>query len=445
MAGIYKAYDIRGIYPTELNEDTARKIGMAMPPVLRAKNIVSGRDMRLSAPSIQNAFIEGATSVGCDILDIGMVSTPMNYFAIGFYKRDGGAQATASHNPGKYIGFKVSREQAIPLSYETGIGDIEKIVTSGKFPPPAKKPGKVEKKNILADYKKHILSFANKIRPMKIVVDTGNGAVGAYFMDVFGDLPLEIIPLFFEPDGTFPNHEANPLKLENMRDLQRAVREHKADLGVAFDGDGDRSACVDENGAIITSDMITALLAREILLKEKGAGILYDLRSSWVVKEEIEKYGGVPYIDRVGHAYMKATMRKHGCALGGELSGHYYWRDNYYADSGEIALVKILNVMSAEKKPLSELIRPLHRYFATGEINFEVADKDGKMKELEQIFRDGKISHLDGVSVEYKDWWFNVRKSNTEPVLRLNLEAKTKELMEQKKAAVIKAINAPII
>jgi len=445
MAGIYKAYDIRGIYPGELNEETARKIGMAMPSVLRAKNIVSGRDMRVSAPSIQKAFIEGATSVGCDILDIGMVSTPMNYFAIGFYKRGGGAQATASHNPGKYIGFKVSRQQAIPVSYETGIGDIEKIVASGKFPPPSKKPGKVATKNILPDYRKHILSFADKIRPLKVVVDTGNGAVGAYFMDVFGDLPLEIIPLFFEPDGTFPNHEANPLKLENMRDLQKAVREHKADLGVAFDGDGDRSAYVDENAAIITSDMITALLAREILLKEKGAGILYDLRSSWVVKEEIEKYGGVPYIDRVGHAYMKATMRKHGCALGGELSGHYYWRDNYYADSGEIALVKILNVMSADKKPLSELIRPLKRYFATGEINFEVADKDGKMKELEKIFHDGKISHLDGVSVEYKDWWFNVRKSNTEPVLRLNLEAKTKEMMEQKKAALIKAINAPII
>jgi phosphomannomutase len=445
MAGIFKAYDIRGIYPSELNEDIARKIGMAMPAVLKAKNIVSGRDMRVSAPSIQKAFIKGATSVGCDILDIGMVSTPMNYFAIGFYKKDGGAQATASHNPGKYIGFKVSREQAIPMSFETGIGEIEKAVRSGKLPAAAKKAGKVEKKNILPDYKKHILSFADKVRPMKVVCDTGNGAVGAYFTEVFGDLPLEIIPLFFEPDGTFPNHEANPLKLENMRDLQKAVRENKADLGVAFDGDGDRSAYVDEHGDIITSDMITALLAREILLKEKGAGILYDLRSSWVVKEEIEKYGGVPYIDRVGHAYMKATMRKHGCALGGELSGHYYWRDNYYADSGEIALVKILNVLSAEKKPFSEIIRPLKRYFATGEINFEVEDKDGKMKELEAIFHDGKISHLDGISVEFKDWWFNVRKSNTEPVLRLNLEAKTKALMDEKKAALIKAINAPII
>jgi len=438
MAGIFKAYDIRGIYPAELNESLARKIGMAFPAVIGAKNIVVGRDMRVSAPSIQKAFIEGATAVGCDVLDVGMVSTPMNYFAIGFYERDGGAQATASHNPGKYIGFKVSREQAIPMSYETGIGEIEEVVKSGHLPAMAMKKGKVETKNIVADYKKHLMKFADKIRPLKIAVDTGNGVVGAFFNEVFGDLPLEIIPLYFEPDGTFPNHEANPLKPENMRDLQKAVKEHGADLGAAFDGDGDRSAYVDEQGNIISSDLITALLAREILQKEKGAGILYDLRSSWVVKEEILKYGGVPYIDRVGHAYMKATMRKHGCALGGELSGHYYWRDNYYADSGEIALIKVLNLLSAEKKPL-------RRYFATGEINFKVEDKDGKMRELEQIFHDGKISHLDGISVEYKDWWFNVRKSNTEPVLRLNLEAKTKELMEQKKAALIKAINAPII
>lgn len=445
MAGIFKAYDIRGVYPDEINEDDARKIGVAFASFLKAKSVVSGRDMRTSAPSVQKAFIEGVNSTGCDVLDIGMTSTPMNYFAIGYYERDGGAQTTASHNPGKYIGFKVSREKAIPLSYETGIGEIEKIVKSGKLPPPAKQKGKVERKNILPDYKKHILSFANHIRPLKIAVDTGNGAVGAYFSEVFGNLPLEIIPLYFEPDGTFPNHEANPLKLENMIDLQNAVRKNGADLGVAFDGDGDRSAYVDEKGDIITSDMITALLAREILAKEPGAGILYDLRSSWVVKEEIEKGGGVPYEDRVGHAYMKATMRKHGCALGGELSGHYYFRDNYYADSGEIALVKLLNVITAEKKPLSEIVKPLKRYHATGEINFEVEDKDGKMKELEAAFKDGEISHLDGISVKYQDWWFNVRKSNTEPVLRLNLEAKTKDLMEKKKAAVMKAIDAPII
>ncbi len=445
MAGIYKAYDIRGVYPDELNEETAHKIGVALATLLKAGNIVVGRDMRTSAPAIQKAFMEGATSTGCDVIDSGMGTTPMNYFAIGCYEQDGGAQTTASHNPAQYIGFKVSREKAIPLSYETGIGEIEKLVNSGITAPAGAGKGKVVQRNILPDYKKHVLSFADNVRPLKVAVDTGNGTVGAFFNKVFNDLPLEIIPLYFEPDGTFPNHEANPLKLENMVDVQRAVREHGADLGVAFDGDGDRSAYVDEKGNIITSDMITALLARENLAKEPGASILYDLRSSWVVEEEIEKGGGVPYEDRVGHSYMKATMRKHGCALGGELSGHYYFRDNYYADSGMIALVKILNVLSGEDKPFSEIIKPLKRYHATGEINFEVEDKDGKMKELEEIFSDGETSHLDGISVKYKDWWFNVRKSNTEPVLRLNLEAKTPDLMEEKKAAVIKAIDAPII
>jgi len=444
MAGIFKAYDIRGVYPDELDEDIARKIGIALATFLKAKNLVVGRDMRTSAPAIQKAFMEGVTSTGCNVIDSGMGTTPMNYFAIGYYERDGGAQTTASHNPAQYIGFKVSREKAIPLSYETGIGEIEKLVGSG-IAAPSGGAGKVEQRDILPDYKKHVLSFADDVKPLKVAVDTGNGVVGAFFNEVFGDLPLEIIPLYFEPDGTFPNHEANPLKAENMIDLQNAVREHGADLGVAFDGDGDRSMYVDEKGDIISSDLITALLAREILAKEPGAGILYDLRSSWVVKEEIEKGGGVPYEDRVGHAYMKATMRRHGCAVGGELSGHYYFRDNYYADSGMIALVKILNVLSAEDKPFSEIIKPLKRYHATGEINFEVEDKDGKMKELERIFSDGEISHLDGISVKYADWWFNVRKSNTEPVLRLNLEAKTPDLMEEKKAEVIKAIDAPII
>jgi phosphomannomutase len=444
MAGIFKAYDIRGVYPDEIDEDIARKIGIALATFLKAKTLVVGRDMRTSAPSVQKAFMEGVTSTGCNVIDSGMGTTPMNYFAIGYYERDGGAQTTASHNPAQYIGFKVSREKAIPLSYETGIGEIEKLVGSG-VAAPSGGAGKIEQRDILPDYKKHVLSFADRVKPLKVAVDTGNGVVGAFFNEVFGGLPLEIIPLYFEPDGTFPNHEANPLKAENMVDLQNAVREHGADLGVAFDGDGDRSMYVDEKGDIISSDLITALLAREILAKEPGAGILYDLRSSWVVKEEIEKGGGVPYEDRVGHAYMKATMRKHGCAVGGELSGHYYFRDNYYADSGMIALVKILNVLSAEDKPFSEIIRPLKRYHATGEINFEVEDKDGKMRELEGIFSDGEISHLDGISVKYTDWWFNVRKSNTEPVLRLNLEAKTPGLMEEKKAKVIKAINAPII
>ncbi len=444
MAGVFKAYDIRGLYKKQITEKTAYDIGIALARFLGARNIAVGRDMRESAPSIAASLIDGITDEGCDVLDIGMCSTPMNYFSVGKFEQDGGVMVTASHNPAEYIGFKISREKAIPLSYETGIAEIEKMVGAG-IAPGGKSKGKVVKHEVVEEYRAHVMTFAENIKSFKMVVDTGNGVVGPFFEKIFADSPITYIPMYFEPDGTFPNHEANPLKLENMADLQAKVREVGADVGVAFDGDGDRSAYVDQNGDIITSDMVTALIAREILGKEPGAGILYDLRSSWAVKEEIEKGGGVPYEDRVGHAYMKATMRKHGCAFGGELSGHYYFRDNYYADSGIIALIKLLNVMSAEDKPLSEIIKPLKRYYATGEINFEVEDKDGKMRELGETFSDGEISHLDGISVKFSDWWFNVRKSNTEPVLRLNLEAKTKALMDERKAAVIKAIDAPII
>jgi phosphomannomutase len=444
MAGIFKAYDIRGTYPDQVGEKIAHDIGAALVQFLNVRNIVVGRDMRESSPSVAGALIEGITEQGADVLEIGMCTTPMNYFAIGKFEQGGGVMVTASHNPAKYNGFKISREKAIPLSYETGIGELEKRVAAGVKASGGKK-GSVTHKDVTEDYKKHILSFAENIRPLKMVVDAGNGMVGPFFTKIFADIPVQYTPLYFEPDGTFPNHEANPLKLENMRDLQKRVVEEGADVGVAFDGDGDRSAYVDENGNIVPSDILTALIAREILSRERGAGILYDLRSSWVVREEIEKGGGVPYEERVGHAYMKATMREHGCAFGGELSGHYYFRDNYYADSGMIALVKVLNVLSAEGRPFSEVVRPLQRYFATGEINFEVEDKDGKMAEIGKVFSDGEVSHLDGISVKYKDWWFNVRKSNTEPVLRLNLEGRTEKLMEEKKAAVIKAIDAPII
>jgi len=444
MAGIFKAYDIRGTYPDQVGEKIAHDIGVALVQFLNVRNIVVGRDMRESSPSVAGALIEGITEQGADVLEIGMCTTPMNYFAIGKFEQGGGVMVTASHNPAKYNGFKISREKAIPLSYETGIGELEKRVAAGVKASGGKK-GSVTHKDVTDEYKKHILSFVENIKPLKMVVDAGNGMAGPFFTKIFADIPVKYTPLYFEPDGTFPNHEANPLKPENMRDLQERVVKEGADIGVAFDGDADRSAYVDENGNIIPSDIVTALIAREILGKERGAGILYDLRSSWVVREEIEKGGGVPYEERVGHAYMKATMREHGCAFGGELSGHYYFRDNYYADSGMIALVKVLNLLSAEGRPFSEVVRPLQRYSATGEINFEVEDKDGKMAELGKVFSDGEVSHLDGISVKYKDWWFNVRKSNTEPVLRLNLEGRTEKLMEEKKAAVIKAIDAPII
>lgn len=436
--GIFKAYDIRGIYGENLNEELAEKIGIAYANFLGKNVLAVSRDVRVSSPSIANALISGISKAGVDVVDCGVCGTPMNYFAIGHYDFPGGVQVTASHNPKQYNGFKLSRENVIPLAFETGIEEIEKRVLSGNLTI-ASVPGNVTKKDILPDYVKHVHKFA-KIKPMKIAVDCGNGTVGQFIDAVFGDLPLEIIPLYFEPDGNFPNHEPNPLKAENMMDLQKAVVENKAALGVAYDGDGDRVCFTDEKGGLISADKIAALISIEMLQREK-ASVIYDLRSSWVVAEEISKLGGTPIEDRVGHAYIKATMREHNAIFGSELSGHYYYRDNYYADSGDITLLSVLNLLSRTGKSLSEHVEPLNRYFATGEINFEVEDKDAILSALAKKFSDGEVYMLDGVSVKYSDWWFNVRKSNTEPFIRLNLEAKTQALMNDAKDKVLSVIH----
>jgi len=433
---IFKAYDIRGVFPDELNEKLCVDIGKAAATFYKVQTLVVGRDMRVSSPVAGDALIEGIVSCGVDVVDIGMVSTPALYFAVGHYGYPGGIMVTASHNPAKYNGFKMCREQAIPISGDTGIKDMEALVRSGKFASTGKR-GKVIKKDITEDYVAHVLKFVHGIKPLKAVIDTGNGIVGKYLPKVFAKLPCSMVSMYFEPDGRFPNHEANPLKEENLVELKKRLKAEKADLGIAFDGDGDRVAFVDENGETITNDLVCALIAREILSEKKGQAVVYDLRSSKIVAEDVAAHGGKAIESRVGHSFIKAIMRKNDAALGGELSGHYYFRENYYADSGQITMIKFLNLISKEGKKVSEIVKPLRKYYATGEINFEVEDKDGKMKELAQKYKDGNVYFLDGISAKYPDWWFNVRPSNTEPALRLNLEADTKALMEKKKAEIV--------
>ncbi len=440
---LFKAYDVRGVVPSELNPEIAEKIGRAAVAVLKAKSMVVGRDVRNSGPEISAAFAGGVNAAGCEVIDIGSCTTPMNYFAVGSLGTDAAAMVTASHNPPEYNGFKFSRAGGLPVSGETGLKDMEKLVFEGPLPSDAAKPGKVTTKDIRGEYREHLLKFAKDLKPLKVAVDTANGAVGPHFTEYTAGLPLELVPLFFEPDGSFPNHEPNPLKAENMKWLQEAVRENGCDLGVAFDGDGDRSMMVDEKGEIVSCDLVTALLAPWMLREERsGSAVVYDLRSSWVVAEEIEAAGGAPVESRVGHSYIKAIMREKNAVFGGELSGHYYFRDNWCCDSGEIAFFVLWSLLSDAGRTLGELIAPLKRYHASGEINFEVEEKDAMIEKIGREFSDGQIYYLDGISVKYADWHFNVRKSNTEPLLRLTLEAKSRESMTKNLSRVRAAIEA---
>ena len=441
--GIFKAYDVRGVYPTELNEDIMRRIGNAVAQFLDAKRILVSRDMRASSPSLAEAFIDGATDAGVDCVDAGLLSTPANYFAIANYGFKGGVSITASHNPKEYNGLKVSREHAMPVGYDSGLADVEKMVLGGEYKTAAVK-GKVMGINVIDEYRKHVLKFAGSMKPLNVVIDASNGMAGLVLPQMLDKLPIKTTRLYFELDGTFPNHDANPLKHEALRDLQETVKRTKADLGAIFDGDADRCAFVDENGTPIASDLTTALIAVDMLKTAPGSTIIYDVRSSRAVREEIEKHGGKPLPERVGHAFIKATMRESNAAFGGELSGHYYFRENFFADSAAIAFMKMLNIVSTAGKPLSKIVKPLKRYFTTGEVNFRVEDKEGKIREIASAFADGKISWLDGITVEYPDWWFNVRKSNTEPLLRLVLEGNTKELRDKGYEKVKSVLGAPI-
>lgn len=437
MAGIFKAYDIRGTYPDQLNQELAARIGRATVEVLGAKRLVIGRDMRESGVELQQVMVEAVREAGCEVLDIGRCSTPMSYWAIGELAADGAIMITASHNPARYNGCKISGPAARPVSYDTGIADIERLAVRNSFVPATQK-APVQHCAIREAYQAWLLSqvVVPALRPFKLAIDTGNGIVGEFLPSLLEKLPFAVTPLFFEPDGRFPNHEPNPLHPPNMRDLQAAVRQTGADLGVAFDGDGDRAMFVDERGELIASDRITALLATEFLRSAPGSTILYDLRSSWVVRDEILRAGGVPLMSRVGHSFIKEQMRKVSGLFAGELSGHFYFREASYTDNAELAMLKLLAILSEKQRPLSQLLAPYNRYFATGELNYEVADKAACMERLVAVFADAEVQRLDGITLTYADWWCNVRPSNTEPVLRLNLEAKTPALREEKLAAI---------
>ncbi len=440
--GIFKAYDVRGTYPDQVNEALFESIGQAAAQVLKPKTVVVGRDMRESGVSLSQAMIRGLTKQGADVIDIGMASTPMVYFATAFFKADAGVQITASHNPAKYNGCKWCREDAIPVAYDSGLADMEKLVTKNAFTPAATE-GTVKQADVSTEYRANLLKYAGAIKPLTVVVDAGNGVMGAFLPKLFEKMPCEVIPMYFEPDGTFPNHEANPIKEENMRDLVAKVKEVGADLGVAYDGDGDRSMYVDEKGGIIPADFVTALLAGEMLAQDPGATVFYDLRSSKVVKEEIERQGGVAKLCRVGHSFIKAMMREDKAIFAGELSGHFYFRELHYTDNAEMAMISVLSTLSKSGKKLSELIAPFKKYFATGEINFVVEDTAPILEKVEKLFKDRakEVFHLDGLSMYCDGYWFNIRASNTEPVLRLNLEADTAPLRESALAEVEKIIG----
>ena len=439
---VFKAYDIRGTYPDQVNEALFEAIGQAAPQVLNCKLVVVSHDMRESGVPLAQAMIRGLTKAGVDVIDIGMASTPMLYFATAFFKAGGGVQITASHNPAGYNGCKWCREEAIPVAYDTGLAEMEKLVKKNAFTP-APRVGIVTQKEIESEYRANLIKYADGINPLTVVVDAGNGVMGAFLPALFNKLPCELIPLFFEPDGTFPNHEANPLKAENIRDLVSKVKETGADIGVAYDGDGDRSMFVDEFGEAIPADLVTALLAGEMLEREPGATILYDLRSSKVVKEEIERLGGVAKMCRVGHSFIKAMMRETNAIFAGELSGHSYFRELHFTDNAEMAMISVLSVISKSGKKLSELIKPFKKYFATGEINFIVDDAAAAMARVEKEYAATarETFHLDGLSMYFDGYWFNIRASNTEPVLRLNLEADDAATREKARAAVEKIIG----
>ncbi|MGC6489046.1 MAG: phosphomannomutase/phosphoglucomutase [Planctomycetota bacterium] len=441
---IFKAYDIRGTYPDQIDADIAFRIGAGMVQFLQAKRLVVGRDMRTMAPEIQDAVIEGMLSQGCDVVDIGLASTPMVYYAIGKVPCDGGMAVTASHNPKQYIGFKMCRAEARPLSGDTGIQDIRALV-EGAPPAPAAQKGKREQVDLMDEWCAHIASFARDIQPMKVCVDYANGMGANESPAIFDRIPgLEIVPMYDELDGTFPNHEANPLKESNLDVLREAVKSHGAALGLSFDGDADRCAFVDQDGRTVHADLITVILARGFLERHPGKGIIYDLRSSKVLPEEVTRLGGRPVRERVGHSFMKETMRREDCIGGGELSGHFYFAENFFTDCGVLAAIEVLNQLSKEGRSLKAAADELRKYHGTGEVNFKVEDKAAKMKEVEERFSDARIDFLDGITVTYDDWWANVRPSNTEPFLRMCLEADTAALMAEKRAALFEVLGEPV-
>ena len=457
LPGIFKAYDVRAIYPTELNEDGAYKIGrayvayldMAVPAARGsgATRIAVSRDMRVSSPSLAAAFIDGARFQGADVVDFGMMATDMLYFAVVRGQFDGGVQITASHNQKQYNGVKMVRREAFPLSGDAGIGEIRDMVTNDTIPAPARPKGGITTENVIDDYINTVMSFIDPaaIKPFKVVLDAGCGMAGLVAPRLFDRLPCQTTRLCFDIDGTFPTHEANPLLEENRADITARVIADKADIGIAWDGDADRCFFIDGTGEFIAGDFITALLAEAFLLKSPNEKIIYDVRASYAVKDIVSKYGGTALMNKVGHAFIKRRMREENAIFGGEVTGHYYFRDYYYADNGFIPALLILELMSKKGKTLAELLQPLReKYFISGEINTKMAHMDlvqPRLDELAKKYADAHTYTIDGFSAEYPDWHFNVRASNTEPLLRLNLEATTPALMAQKRDEVLAVIR----
>jgi phosphomannomutase len=443
---VFKAYDVRGLYPSELDEDGAYAIGRAYGEHFEPRRIAVGHDMRVSSPTMAAAVGRGAAETGVDVVDIGLVGTEMLYYAVGELGLDGGFAVTASHNPKEYTGMKVVRRGALPVGGDSGLLEVRDRALALSGPVEGQPPAVAEQVDIWPGFVEKVLSFIDpaSVRPLRVVVDAANGMAGAMLPPLLDRLPVEAVRCFFEPDGTFPNHEPNPLLEENRRFIVQKVTDEGADLGIAFDGDADRCFFVDDNGAFVPGDFVTALLAAALLEREPGATIIYDVRASWAVRDTVEAAGGKSLPNRVGHAFIKHRMREVDAVFAGEVSGHYYFRDFVQADSGTIPALLMLELVSKRGAPLSEILRPYReRYFLTGEINTPVGDVALTLQELKEHFApQGEISHLDGISVTAEDWHLNVRPSNTEPLLRLNLEALDPHLMEQKRDEALEVIGS---
>lgn len=444
---VFKAYDVRGLYPSEITEDLFHQLGRAFVAYLGPGRYAVTRDMRLSSPSLTAAFIAGARLQGGAIIDYGLVGTDQMYFAVAADHLDGGAQITASHNPGEYNGCKMVRREAFPLSGEAGIKEMKEMIMAAAIPAPPATPGAIDRRDIMERYLTHVLSFVDvtAIKPFNVVLDAGNGVAGIVAPRLFDPLPCKTTRLCFEVDGTFPNHEANPLIEENRRDIVAEVLRQNADVGIAWDGDADRCFFIDGTGEFIAGDFITALLAEAFLMKHPGQTVIYDVRASYAVKDIVAKYHGQALMNRVGHAFIKRRMREENAVFGGEVTGHYYFRDNFFADNGFIPAVLLLELMSKKGMSLHELLKPLReRYFISGEINTKVASMaaiNTKLDLLAKEYAHGNVYTIDGVSAEFPDWHFNVRASNTEPLIRLNLEGLTPEIMERRRDEVLALIR----
>lgn len=438
---IFKAYDVRGVYPDQIDQEVAHRTGRAFVDFLAARKVIVGRDARASSEPLSTAFIAGAVAQGADVVDIGLASTDMLYYASGVLDAPG-AMFTASHNPPQYNGIKMCRAGAAPIGENSGLMDIKEMVRADEAAP-VRRTGRIEQRDMLGDYVTHVLSFVDvpKLRPLVVVADTANGMGGLTVPGVFAQLPFKLVPLYLELDGTFPNHPADPLQPENLRDLQEAVLRNGAAVGLAFDGDADRCFIVDEKAQPVSGSLTAALVARSILRKNPGESVIHNIICSRVVPEVIREHGGTPVRTRVGHSFVKKVMAETGAIFGGEHSGHYYFRDFWRADSGLVAALHVLEAISEENAPLSEVLAPLQRYWNSGEVNIEVADQQDAMKRVAAGFADATADWSDGLTVEYDDWWFNLRPSNTEPLLRLNVEARDSAQGAAQRDRILSIVN----